>query len=470
MLSQDSTLQSIDISGNLARLSPSTFQGQIGHFGFIRKLNLSRVHRTSGPEPLVAPETMLAWRLEELHLSETQVNEQTIDSIAAYLTSPMSNTLREVRLNQCGLTGKDVAIFMHSMSRKAGEGRPLHLYVSENRLEKDHNRLVEAVANGLTPTHLTMKMVEYKKEDHFRELVQALRKNTSLKYLDISKASLPYDASDETCEALKMMFKDNQTLEELDISGEYAHLEVAKFGIGLNHALTGLKNNTALKILRIEYQKLGLQGASTLSSVLEENTSLREIYCENNDINLQGLTVLINGLAINQTVLYLPHMERDRLESIQKVERECQVMRADAAAASTKQTTVRRTFASVKTSKPAPAPPVSMSEQDVQAAIRLVHEKWDRQISRLDQYLSRNLNILHGVRSPSGDEDDDNGPGTERPATATSLADILEKVQLTSTPTVEKGDPLSEVMFEKFGVDDGKESPARSAKEKELHV
>ena len=73
MLSQDNTLESIDISGNLACLSPATFQGQIGHFGFIRKLNLSRVHRTSGPEPLVSPETILTWRLEELHLSETVV-------------------------------------------------------------------------------------------------------------------------------------------------------------------------------------------------------------------------------------------------------------------------------------------------------------------------------------------------------------------------------------------------------------
>ena len=97
-----------------------------------------------------------------------------------------------------------------------------------------------------------MRMVEYQKEDHFRELVMAVKKNTTLKYLDISKASLPYDASDETCEALQQMFTQNKTLEELDISGEHAHLEVAKFGIGLNHALTGLKNNSALRVLRIE--------------------------------------------------------------------------------------------------------------------------------------------------------------------------------------------------------------------------
>ena len=103
-----------------------------------------------------------------------------------------------------------------------------------------------------------MKMVDYQKEDHFRELIKAVRKNKTLRYLDISKASLPYDASDETCEALKLMFAYNDTLEELDISGEHAHLEVAKFGIGLNHALTGLTKNKALKVLRIECRLLFL--------------------------------------------------------------------------------------------------------------------------------------------------------------------------------------------------------------------
>lgn len=125
-------------------------------------------------------------------------------------------------------------------------------HVSENRLERDHDALVAAIGRGYSPSHLTMRMVEYQKEDHFRELVLAIKQNTTLKYLDISKASLPYDASHETCEALQQMFTENETLEELDISGEYAHLEVAKFGIGLNHALTGLKRNRALKVLRIE--------------------------------------------------------------------------------------------------------------------------------------------------------------------------------------------------------------------------
>lgn len=108
-----------------------------------------------------------------------------------------------------------------------------------------------------------MNMAVYERESQFRELLQALRQNNTLRYLDISKASLPGDANEETCETLKMMFAENQTLEELDISGEHAHLEVAKFGIGLNHALTGLAKNETLKILRIECELL-----PTLASAL----------------------------------------------------------------------------------------------------------------------------------------------------------------------------------------------------------
>ncbi|KAI9847833.1 MAG: hypothetical protein M1837_001726 [Sclerophora amabilis] len=432
MLSQDSTLESIDISGNLARLSPSTFQGQIGHFGFIRKLNLSRVHRTSGPEPLVAPETLLNWRLEELQLSETAVNEQTTDSISAYLATPMSDTLRVLRLDQCGLTGKDVAVFMHSMTRTPGKARDLHLSVSENRLEQGHDKLVAAIAQGLTPSKLTMKMVEYRKEDHFRQLVQALRKNTTLKYLDISKASLPYDANDETCEALQLMFAENKTLEELDISGEHAHLEVAKFGIGLNDALTGLKQNTALKVLRIEYQKLGFQGANTLSSVLEENVTLREIYCENNDINLQGLTVLVNSLANNTSVCYMPTMERDRHESLRTVEREIQDLRAEAAAKA-KQTKSMKTLVSVSRTPTVPTLKL-YTDEDVQASARLVNNKWDRVTSRLSQYLLRNAGIANGI--PAVLEEDE----PERRSSSGSLSAFLDQVTLLTSATAEAAD------------------------------
>jgi hypothetical protein len=82
---QDNTLEALDISSNPVRLSPSTFDSQIGVFGYLTKLNLSHLARTSGPEPLVSLETFQAWRLQELVLSGTSLNSAMVDAIARYV-------------------------------------------------------------------------------------------------------------------------------------------------------------------------------------------------------------------------------------------------------------------------------------------------------------------------------------------------------------------------------------------------
>ena len=318
-----------------------------------------------------------------------------------------------------------------------------------------------------------MKMVEYQKEDHFRQLIQALQRNTTLIYLDISKASLPYDANEDTCEALQQMFARNKTLEVLDISGEHAHLEVAKFGIGLNHALTGLKHNTALRALHIEYQKLGMQGADTLSSVLESNKTLREIYCEHNDINLQGLTVLVNALQSNKTVLYLPAMTDERVTALHLLQREFEDVRADVKnTPGVKATnTIRRGLAAVKSSASASKTNIlekslvtqSLTEQDNQDVMRALNDKWDRQVQRLERYLVRNYNLAHGLPATAegtdSDDEDDDGEGTQRPPTATSFGNMLEKVKQGTTPRDDKGNFfLGEIVSEKLGFDPENES------------
>ena len=440
---QEATLEVINISGAQGRLSPELFQQQIGFFGQIRKIDLSRVARTSGPEPLIAPETLLNWRLEELSLSRTAVNQETVDSIAAYLASEKSLTLRALHLDQCGLTGKDVAIFLRSMTTRGGRPRDLHLFVSENRLDTNYSLLFDSIGQNQTPTHLSMRMIDFKKEEHFRELLVAMGKNTSLKYLDISKASLPYDAGPETSKSLQVMFEQNSTLEELDISGEPAHLDVARFGIGLNQALTGLKKNKSLKVLRIEHQKLGLQGANTLASVLEANRSLCEVYCENNDINLQSFTVLVNGLKLNKSVLYLPSMDPDRHQSHEKIRREAENVHRESGhtSHSTASSFRRSIHAAISVGQPvgghklskhqssspvlqhgffsggsstshssshspsscaSPSDPV---DQDVEVALSSIHKRWSDEVARLHQYLLRNFNLVHGIGvSTEGDQ------------------------------------------------------------------
>ncbi|KAJ4303083.1 hypothetical protein N0V90_001974 [Kalmusia sp. IMI 367209] len=68
---QENTLEALDLSSNPFRISPTIFDSQIGVFGYLTKLNLSNVARTSGDEPLITVETFQAWRLQELILSGT---------------------------------------------------------------------------------------------------------------------------------------------------------------------------------------------------------------------------------------------------------------------------------------------------------------------------------------------------------------------------------------------------------------
>ncbi|KAL4801682.1 hypothetical protein BDV18DRAFT_164727 [Aspergillus unguis] len=451
-VAQVSTLEAINISGVQGRIKPDMLQQYLGYFSRVKKLDLSRISRTSGPEPLISAQNLFGWHLEELSLSQTPVNRETVDAIATYLASDRSESLRVLRLDQCGLTGQDVAIFLHSLAAMRHD-RDLHLHVNDNRLDLGCSYLCDAIAQDKTPSHMSMRMIDFKKEHEFRDLAEALRKNHTLKYLDISKASLPYDAGTETCKSLQMMFEENDALEDLDISGDSAHLDVARFGIGLNLALTGLKKNTSLKVLRIEHQKLGLQGANTLASVLENNTSLQEVHCENNDINLQSFTVLVNGLQKNRSLMSLSCMDSDRCRSLDKVRREIENVRRELNAAQHPTTTSLRrslinvrnlsvgsrlakhshsfghvranasSLSAVESSKP------PMDDQ-VEAIIQSLSTKWDTEVSRLRRYLFRNFNLVNGVEKDEVNPVDDDAASDGRPATAASLGTMLEQLKL----------------------------------------
>jgi hypothetical protein len=364
------------------------------------------------------------------------VNENTLVTISKYLASDMSDNLGLLEMEQCNLTGSDVALLMRTMTRVPGEARLLQLQVSANRLEKGVGDIVTAIEQNETPSHLIIRMIEFTKEDHFRQLLEALRTNTTIRSLDISKASLPYDASPETCEALRLMFVDNSTLEELDISGEHAHLEVTRFGIGLNQALTGLKDNKALKALRIEYQNLGLEGANTLATVFKVNKSLTYIQCDHNNISLQGFTILVNSIAKNYTVLEVPFMRDDQDESIKKLELN---MRDSTRVTNSKEkrTPMRRTLTVLGVSKP-PKQEMPLTTFDVNSAVREIGDMWNANMERLSMFLERNRKISRGENV-----EDLDGTSEEvmRPATAMSERGVLEHVLNNTTPKVELGNP-----------------------------
>ncbi|RFU35894.1 hypothetical protein B7463_g460, partial [Scytalidium lignicola] len=440
---QSETLEAINIADNPGRLQLDRFEVSMSRFTHIRKLDLSRITRTSGDKPLLSTEVMLTWRLEELIMNGITVNDMTLDAIAAYLTSEKSDNLRILQMDQCNLTGSHVALLMRAMTRTAGQARKLQLHVSANRLEKGISEIVTAMRENYGPTHLVIRMIEFTKEDFFKQLLEALRSNTTIKCLDISKASLPYDAGPDTCDTLRLLFAENSTLEELDISGEHAHLEVTRFGIGLNHALTGLQNNTTLKILRIEYQNLGLEGANTLASVLAENRGLTHIYCEHNDINLQGFTILVNALTKNYSILYLPFMRDDQEESIKRIGDSMRDYRRTSLKENNMKASIQRKFTQLSGSKSA-TKDKDFTPQDLDDVVRVLLSKWDEQIQKLAAVLDRNTKIANGVEGYRIDGQGIVDDETLRPTTALSDWGIFEQVLNNTTPKVELGNPVDD--------------------------
>lgn len=142
-----------------------------------------------------------------------------------------------------------MAYLLHSMAETPGKARELHLDVSENNIEKHLDELIEAIASGLAPSSLTVRLIEFEEEADFRKMILAFAVNSTIRQLDISRASLPCDAPEATCQALEKMFSENTTLEWLDISGEDSRLETTKLGVGINKALRGLERNTTLRVL-----------------------------------------------------------------------------------------------------------------------------------------------------------------------------------------------------------------------------
>jgi hypothetical protein len=455
---QNATMECINISDNPGRIQLEEFTKSMSRFSRIRRLDLSRITRTSGEQTLIEAKVMLSWKLEELIMNGVPLNESTLDTISTYLASPMSNSLRIIHMDQCNLNGSHVALLMRAMTRVPGEGRNIELHVSANRLENGVGEIVKAIEENHTPTHLVMRMIEFTKENHFKQLLEALRTNTTIRSLDISKASLPYDAGPETCEALRQVFAENTTLEDLDISGEQAHLEVTRFGIGLNQALKGLKENKALKVLRIEYQNLGLEGANTLSSVLERNSSLTHIYCEHNDINLQGFTILVNALAKNYTVLELPFMQNDQGASMKRLNDNMRENRKAAVKerGEHNKISVKRTLTTLGMAKPQKQQ--DLTPQDLDAVVRVLNEKWATESQRLAIFLDRNRNIAAGVEGYGPDGESIVSEEHLRPSTALSDRGILEQVLSNTTPKVELRNPVEDHVGKMAGISltDGK--------------
>lgn len=83
---QNATLEYMNLSDNPGRINVEQFQASMSRFTNLRKFNLSRTTWTTGDQPLVLPEVLLTWKLQELILNGVAV------SVSGNARSPVADT------------------------------------------------------------------------------------------------------------------------------------------------------------------------------------------------------------------------------------------------------------------------------------------------------------------------------------------------------------------------------------------
>ncbi|MCJ1312045.1 hypothetical protein MMC25_005719 [Agyrium rufum] len=309
---QNGTMEWLDLSQNPGRMGANVLNSCLRNFTSIRVLNLSYLSFSSGLESLISYDTLKRWRLEELSLTDIPLNVRTIQAIAAYLSTSNSSTLHTLNLDHCCLGGDDVALILRSLSTGFPNGRDMHLNISGNRLEREHDDFIEPLVNYPSPTRLSMHSIEYSDQKNFQKLLHAISQSKYITYLDLSKTFLHIESSEETAAVMAQMFATNTSIQELNISGSHASHEADTLGREFCTAISGLAHNNHLKVLRMQHQALGFPGASALADVLRTNTCLEELYCESNDLTLQSFSTIVHALEQNTSLVFLSEMRKDR--------------------------------------------------------------------------------------------------------------------------------------------------------------
>lgn len=165
---QCATLESLDLSGNPARMEPS-WMLNLEHCSFLRKLNLSNLTRASSLEALIPTRVLSKWRLEELYFSGTSLNNESFVAIAEYLSSPESFSLKILDLESCNLHGHHASELLRSSVEQYQGTREMRVTLNGNRLEYGHHLFAEAIRHNQCPSQIVMQMVEYQDENNFRK-------------------------------------------------------------------------------------------------------------------------------------------------------------------------------------------------------------------------------------------------------------------------------------------------------------
>lgn len=368
---QTSSLRALDTSNNHGTAKFETVQSVLSQLHEVTKLNIANNTRLNSAESLFDETALSSWALEELDLSGIMLNDATVKDLANYLASAMSQNLHTLRLNNCGLSGHQVASLILGM----GPNRGLALHVNAARLDSGIKELCETLTSGNGPWCLFAEMVDFYHEENFVELLRALTVNNSIQCLSLLGVSTSDDAGDIACQAIHDLFAKNQSIRYLDLSGYESKLDEGRLGRGFAKALSGIKDNKTLEHLRVRSQMLNIN-VGDLAQAIATNNTLLTLDCESNDFNLSNFRHLTNNVERNISICHFSAFsEKELAKTIQKS------VDTAASAAPTRRGNVMSKLRSDKQSAGGKA-----IAQDLK-------EEWDVAVQHLDLCLRRNQDL-----------------------------------------------------------------------------
>ncbi|UKZ80717.1 hypothetical protein TrVFT333_008480 [Trichoderma virens FT-333] len=377
---QAETIECIDTSNNSGTVGFETITYTLRQLRNIKKLNISGNTRLVSEEPLFAERALNSWALQELDLSGIVLNATTVISLARYMESPMSQDLQVIRLNNCGLTGSQVAQLFFSM----GKARHMTVHLNANRLDDGIESLCDAIASGYGPWSLFMQMIEFSYEISFVKLMRALTINKTIECLSLAGCATPDAVSSVACQAASELFAKNETIRFLDISGYDSKLDEGRLGREFSKSLSGMKHNKRIEHLRVRSQMLNIN-IGDLAEAISGNQTLHTLDCEGNDFNLSNFWHLVKRIEGNTTIRHFSAFSDAELaRTIQKsAEVDVPVVAA------------RRSSGLFNKLKPEKAP-VNVEKPLLQR----LGDEWDAAIAALNAVLERNqktYNEKHGI-------------------------------------------------------------------------
>lgn len=297
-----------------------------------------------------------------------------MDVLAAYLGTYNSHGLQLVRLNNCGLTGKQISRLFRSM----GQARRLTIHLNGNRLDEGIDDLCSAIANGYGPWSVFLQMIEFASEANYIKLLRALTVNKTIECLSLAGTATPDSASGVACQAVSEFFSKNDTVRFLDISGYDSKLDEGRLGREFSKALSGMRSNTRIEHLRVRSQMLNIN-IGDLAEAISGNKALHTLDCEGNDFNLSNFRHLIKHLEDSTTIRYFSAFSAQELSrAIRK-----SVETAGAPTPIMRRSSVMARFRSEKV-QPGTGKPL----------VQQLRDEWDAAVADLERVLQRNQQIL----------------------------------------------------------------------------